>query len=100
MQAWLSTIVRNRFHSEYRKRHLEDADGKYAATLTVHSAQNAHLDFDDLQKALIRIPLTGTRHFCWSERRAFPTSRRPGSAAAPSAPSFAGSTAPAIASPN
>ena len=35
MQAWLFTILRNLFHSEYRKRRreVEDADGKYAATL-------------------------------------------------------------------
>ena len=37
MQAWLFTILRNLFHSEYRKRRreVEDADGKYAATLAV-----------------------------------------------------------------
>ena len=35
MQAWLFTILRNLFHSEYRKRRreVEDADGKYSATL-------------------------------------------------------------------
>ena len=50
MQAWL--------HSEYRKRRreVEDADGKYAATLSVQPDQMPHLDFDDLQKALTRLP--------------------------------------------
>src|SRR5919199_816186 len=58
MQAWLFTILRNLFHSEYRKRRreVEDGDGKYAATLAVQPHQGAHLDFDDLQKALARLP--------------------------------------------
>jgi RNA polymerase sigma-70 factor, ECF subfamily len=58
MQAWLFTILRNLFHSEYRKRRreVEDADGKYAATLAVQPAQGAHLDFEDLQRALTRLP--------------------------------------------
>ena len=60
MQAWLFTILRNLFHSEYRKRRreVEDADGKYAATLAVQPAQGAHLDFEDLQRALARLPPT------------------------------------------
>jgi RNA polymerase sigma-70 factor, ECF subfamily len=58
MQAWLFTILRNLFHSEYRKRRreVEDADGKYAATLAVQPAQGAHLDFEDMQRALTRLP--------------------------------------------
>src|SRR4051794_19139516 len=58
MQAWLFTILRNLFHSEYRKRRreVEDADGKYAATLAVQPSQGAHLDFEDLQRALTRLP--------------------------------------------
>jgi RNA polymerase sigma-70 factor (ECF subfamily) len=58
MQAWLFTILRNLFHSEYRKRRreVEDADGKYAATLAVQPAQTAHLDFEDMQRALTRLP--------------------------------------------
>jgi RNA polymerase sigma-70 factor (ECF subfamily) len=40
MQAWL----------------FEDADGKYAATLAVQPHQGAHLDFEDLQNALARLP--------------------------------------------
>jgi RNA polymerase sigma-70 factor (ECF subfamily) len=58
MQAWLFTILRNLFHSEYRKRRreVEDTDGKYAASLAVQPAQGAHLDFEDMQKALTRLP--------------------------------------------
>jgi RNA polymerase sigma-70 factor (ECF subfamily) len=58
MQAWLFTILRNLFHSEYRKRRreVEDADGKYAAGLAVQPDQIPHLDFEDLQKALARLP--------------------------------------------
>ena len=58
MQAWLFTILRNLFHSEYRKRRreVEDADGKYSANLAVQPAQGAHLDFEDLQRALTRLP--------------------------------------------
>ena len=58
LNAWLFTILRNLFHSEYRKRRreVEDADGKYAATLAVQPQQGAHLDFEDLQKALARLP--------------------------------------------
>ena len=43
MQAWLFTILRNLFHSEYRKRRreVEDADGKYAATLAESAGQGA-----------------------------------------------------------
>ena len=58
MQAWLFTILRNLFHSEYRKRRreVEDADGKYAAALSVQPDQLPHLDFEDLQRALARLP--------------------------------------------
>jgi RNA polymerase sigma-70 factor (ECF subfamily) len=58
MQAWLFTILRNLFHSEYRKRRreVEDADGKYAATLAEQPHQGAHLDFQDLRAALARLP--------------------------------------------
>ena len=58
LRAWLFTILRNLFHSEYRKRRreVEDADGKYAATLAVQPAQGAHLDFEDMQRALTRLP--------------------------------------------
>ena len=57
LNAWLFTILRNLFHSEYRKRRreVEDADGAYAANLSVLPAQGAHLDFADFQNALTKI---------------------------------------------
>jgi RNA polymerase sigma-70 factor, ECF subfamily len=57
LNAWLFTILRNLFHSEYRKRRreVEDADGAYAAKLAVQPAQGAHLDLDDFRKALGKI---------------------------------------------
>ena len=58
MPAWLFTILRNLFRSEYRKRRreVEDADGSYAATLRTAPDQQAHLDFEDLRTALARLP--------------------------------------------
>src|SRR4051812_43307705 len=43
LHAWLFTILRNLFHSEYRKRRreVEDADGGYAATLRTAPDQQA-----------------------------------------------------------
>src|ERR671939_2033755 len=44
LNAWLFTILRNLFHSEYRKRRreVEDADGGYAATLRSAPDQQSH----------------------------------------------------------
>ena len=41
MSAWLFTILRNLFRSEYRKRRreVEDADGSYAESLKSHPEQ-------------------------------------------------------------
>ena len=59
LNAWLFTILRNLFHSEYRKRRreVEDADGSYAARLSVPPEQGARLDFEDFRRALAHIPL-------------------------------------------
>ena len=58
LEAWLFTILRNRFHSEYRKRkrEVEDADGSYAARLKVQPEQGVHLDFEDFRTALTKVP--------------------------------------------
>ena len=58
LDAWLVTILRNRFRSEYRKRRLEvsDADGVYASQLTTPPDQLSHLQFSDLRQALGRVP--------------------------------------------
>jgi RNA polymerase sigma-70 factor (ECF subfamily) len=58
LSAWLFTILRNGFFSEHRKRvrEVEDVDGSYAATLTTAPDQLSHLDFDDLRRALLKLP--------------------------------------------
>ena len=58
LNAWLFTILRNLFHSEYRKRRreVEDPDGSYAARLTVHPEQGSRLDFEDFRAALGNLP--------------------------------------------
>jgi RNA polymerase sigma-70 factor (ECF subfamily) len=58
LEAWLFTILRNRFHSEYRsrRREVEDANGSYAARLKTYPGQHAHLDYDDFLTALAKIP--------------------------------------------
>lgn len=54
MRAWLFTILRNVYYSEFRKkrREVEDADGKLAGNLSTHPEQHGHLDFADFRKAL------------------------------------------------
>jgi RNA polymerase sigma-70 factor (ECF subfamily) len=58
LEAWLFTILRNRFHSEYRKRkhEVEDADGSYAARLKTYPDQQSHLDYEDFLTALPKLP--------------------------------------------
>src|SRR3954470_25082445 len=57
LNAWLFTILRNLFHTEYRKRkrEVQDGDGAYAARLATPPEQNAHLDFGDLRVALAKL---------------------------------------------
>jgi RNA polymerase sigma-70 factor (ECF subfamily) len=58
LNAWLFTILRNLFHSEYRKRRreVEDPDGSYAGRLKVQPEQGARLDFEDFRTALAKLP--------------------------------------------
>ena len=58
LNAWLFTILRNLFHSEYRKRRreVEDVDGAYAARLATQPEQGARLDMEDFKAALARLP--------------------------------------------
>lgn len=57
LNAWLFTIMRNRFRSEYRKnrRMVEDPDGAYATKLTSAPAQDAGLDLEDFFAVLGQI---------------------------------------------
>jgi RNA polymerase sigma-70 factor, ECF subfamily len=58
MSAWLFTILRNVFRSEYRKRRreVEDADGTYADSLTSLPNQTSSLEMDEFRKALDQLP--------------------------------------------
>jgi RNA polymerase sigma-70 factor (ECF subfamily) len=57
IQAWLFTILRNQFHTLYRKRRreVEDPDGAIAARLSVLPDQESYLDLDDLKVALTHL---------------------------------------------
>ena len=59
MQAWLFTILRNQFHTGYRKRRreVEDPDGQYAAKLAAAPTQDAYINLKDLGTALLQIPV-------------------------------------------
>lgn len=55
--AWLYTILRNQFYSEFRKRKREvsDSDGIHAAKLTTRPTQEAHIEFQDFRRALAKL---------------------------------------------
>jgi RNA polymerase sigma-70 factor (ECF subfamily) len=58
LNAWLFTILRNHFRSEYRKRRreVEDADGGYADTLKSQPDQIGRIEFGELKRALAQLP--------------------------------------------
>jgi RNA polymerase sigma-70 factor, ECF subfamily len=58
MSAWLFTILRNLFRSQYRKRRreVEDADGSYQASLKLPPEQFGRLEFKELIEALAKLP--------------------------------------------
>jgi RNA polymerase sigma-70 factor, ECF subfamily len=58
MPAWLFTILRNLFRSEYRKRRreVEDADGSYAQSLKSQPEQSGHIEFQEFRQALAKLP--------------------------------------------
>jgi RNA polymerase sigma-70 factor (ECF subfamily) len=54
LSAWLFTILRNQFRSEYRKRRreVEDADGHFASTLISRPEQDSRLELEEFRQAL------------------------------------------------
>jgi RNA polymerase sigma-70 factor (ECF subfamily) len=80
MSAWLFTILRNLFRSEYRKRRreVEDADGSYAESLRSHPEQQGRVEFEEFRAALTRLPpdqrealiLVGASGFSYEEAAA------------------------------
>ncbi len=58
LRAWLFTILRNIYYSEYRKRRREVADpeGAFAAKLATAPAQSGHMDLLDFRAALQQLP--------------------------------------------
>src|SRR6516225_215144 len=58
LRAWLFTILRNIYYSNYRKRarEVQDSEGVYARRLTVPGDQESHLDLEDFRKAMATLP--------------------------------------------
>ena len=58
MSAWLFTILRNHFRSEYRKRRreVEDTDGHYADSLKSQPEQHGKIELREFREALAQLP--------------------------------------------
>ena len=86
MSAWLFTILRNLFRSEYRKRRreVEDTDGSYAESLKSHPEQHSRVEFEEFRVALAKLPsgqreallLIGASGFSYEEAAAICESGR------------------------
>lgn len=80
MSAWLFTILRNLFRSEYRRRRreVEDADGSYAESLKSQPEQISKIEYEELRTALAQLPadqreaviLVGASGFSYEESAA------------------------------
>ncbi len=59
LTAWLFTILRNIYYSDYRKRRREtaDPDGVMAARMVTPAAQTSHMEFLNVHAALQKLPL-------------------------------------------
>lgn len=57
-KAWMFTILRNHYYSQYRKsrREVSDGDGLLTASLAVHPEQQGHIDLAEMRKALQQLP--------------------------------------------
>ncbi len=57
LSAWLFTILRNHFRSEYRKRRreVEDMDGSYTESLKTQPEQLGHVEFGEFRQALVKL---------------------------------------------
>src|ERR1700691_6398994 len=57
MNAWLYSILRNEYYSEFRKRRDEvgDEEGRHAARLATRPTQEGHMQFLDFRTALDRL---------------------------------------------
>jgi RNA polymerase sigma-70 factor (ECF subfamily) len=58
LTAWLFTILRNHFRSEYRKRRreVEDVDGRHTDSLKSQPEQMGHIEMAEFKAALARLP--------------------------------------------
>jgi RNA polymerase sigma-70 factor, ECF subfamily len=80
MSAWLITILRNLFRSEYRKRRreVEDTNGSYMESLKSHPEQYSRVEFEEFRMALAKLPfnereallLVGASGFSYEEAAA------------------------------
>ena len=80
MSAWLFTILRNLFRSEYRKRRreVEDPEGNYAESLKSQPEQPGRVEFREFREALAKLPeeqrealiLVGASGFSYDEAAA------------------------------
>jgi RNA polymerase sigma-70 factor (ECF subfamily) len=57
LMAWLYTILRNEFYTEFRKRRheVQDEDGVFAGRLTSAPTQEGHMEFQDFRAAMARL---------------------------------------------
>jgi RNA polymerase sigma-70 factor, ECF subfamily len=80
MSAWLITILRNLFRSEYRKRRreIEDAAGSYVDSLKSPPQQPSRVELEEFRVALAKLPsaqceallLVGAAGFSYDEAAA------------------------------
>ncbi len=97
LRAWLFTILRNTYYTEIRKRRREN-DGMSTLAqqdTNMGPAQEWAVTLKTLKSALRNCRATSAKRSSWSGPPACPMRKPPKSAAAPSAPSRAESTAPA-----